>query len=116
MSLRAIQLTRAAILSLGAVLLAGTGLQAGDRALTTSHAVAQPAPAPSPRFLPPPEPFTITLAVTPPVAKEPVFVQLRGPDGNVRSFPLEGGRDAITYSSVVLRPGQSLTIHLAAAK
>jgi hypothetical protein len=114
MSLRAIQLTRAAILSLGAVLLAGSGLQAGDRALTTSHPVAQPAtqpaPAPSPRFLPPPEPFTITLAVTPPVAKEPVFVQLRGPDGNVRSFPLEGGRDAITYSPVVLRPGQSLTM------
>jgi hypothetical protein len=61
---------------------------------------------------------SVSVLVTMPVraAKESVYVDLRGPDGQVRRFPVEGGREAIRYQQVVLQPGQSLTIRWAAAK
>jgi hypothetical protein len=62
-------------------------------------------------------PVTISVVVTEPVrpATEQMRVDLRGPDGQVRSFALEGGRDAIqSQPVVVLRPGESVTIRLAA--
>jgi hypothetical protein len=49
-------------------------------------------------------------------AKAPVYVTLRGPDGTMRRFLVEGGREAIQSSQVVLRPGQSMTIRWVAAK
>jgi hypothetical protein len=52
-------------------------------------------------------------AATQPAA-EPTYVELRGPDGQVRRFPVEGGRDAIQYRQVVLRPGESVTFQVAA--
>jgi hypothetical protein len=63
-------------------------------------------------------PVTISVAVTPPqTAKEVVYVNLRGPDGQVRRFPVEGGREAIQSPQViVLRPGASVTVRWVASK
>jgi hypothetical protein len=47
-------------------------------------------------------------------AKEPVYVNLRGPDGQVRRFLVEGGHEAIQYRQVVVRPGTSVTVQVAA--
>jgi hypothetical protein len=63
-------------------------------------------------------PVSVSVVVqTPaPPAKEPLEVDLVGPDGQVRRFPVEGGPAAIQYRRVVLRPGEAVTIHLAPAK
>jgi hypothetical protein len=63
-------------------------------------------------------PVVITVAVTPAPqpAVEPVFVDLRGPDGQLRRFPVVGGRDAIQSPTIVLHPGQSVNIQWVAAK
>jgi hypothetical protein len=45
-------------------------------------------------------------------APAPEYVSLRGPDGVVRTFPLEGGREAIVVREVTLRPGEGLTINV----
>ncbi len=41
------------------------------------------------------------------------MVKIRGPNGEVRSFLIEGGRKAIKARTIIVRPGQSLhlTIH-----
>jgi hypothetical protein len=51
-----------------------------------------------------------------PQAAEPLVVGIRGPDGELRRFPVEGGRAAIETYQVVLRPGASITIQWRAAK
>jgi hypothetical protein len=63
-------------------------------------------------------PVTVSVAVTPPqTAKEVVYVNLRGPDGQVRRFPVEGGREAIQSPQViVLRPGASVTVRWVVSK
>jgi hypothetical protein len=63
-------------------------------------------------------PVTVSVAVTPPqTAKEVVYVNLRGPDGQVRRFPVEGGRDAIQAPQViVLRPGGTVTVRWVVSK
>jgi hypothetical protein len=58
--------------------------------------------------------MSVVVTVTAQPAAEPFSVDLRGPDGQVRSFQVEGGREAITYRQTTLRPGQSVTIRLAA--
>jgi hypothetical protein len=61
---------------------------------------------------------TVSVSVkpmTPP--KAPVFVNLRGPDGTVRRFPVEGDIVVLTPGTQVsLRPGRSLTIWWVASK
>jgi len=67
----------------------------------------------------PSQAVSISIVVTPPTTpvNDPLSVRLRGPDGQVRRFPVEGGRDAIRFApTVVLRPGQSVTIRWVAAK
>ena len=49
------------------------------------------------------------MPVQPP--SKPFYVDLRGPNGQVQRFPVEGGRAAIQYRQVVVRPGEMLTIH-----
>jgi hypothetical protein len=60
--------------------------------------------------------ISVVVMLAPQAAMKPAQVALRGPDGQVRRFPVVGGRDAIQYRQVVLRPGQSLTIQWVAAK
>jgi hypothetical protein len=38
------------------------------------------------------------------------MVAIRGPNGEVRSFPLVGGRKAIKARTIIVRPGQSLNL------
>lgn len=38
------------------------------------------------------------------------MVSIRGPDGQVRSFPIVGGRKAIKARTLIVRPGQSLNL------
>ncbi|HZY84197.1 MAG TPA: hypothetical protein VFE78_05170 [Gemmataceae bacterium] len=61
---------------------------------------------------------TVAVAVTPPqTAKEIVYVNLRGPDGQVRRFPVEGGRESIQAPQViVLRPGATVTVRWVVSK
>jgi hypothetical protein len=62
---------------------------------------------------------TLSVVVTPAPrpAVAPYYVDLRGPDGQVRRFPVEGGRAAIQAPPVVvLRPGETLTLRLQATK
>lgn len=99
-------ITRAA-LAVSAFLLSTSALTAGEHV----HARVRPAtqtPAAAVVFAPPATSFVVV--VTTPV--EPYTVTLRGSDGGVRRFPVEGGPAAIEYRSapVVLRPGQSVTL------
>jgi hypothetical protein len=56
---------------------------------------------------------SLNVVVTIPAgALSPEFVTLQGPDGKVRTFPLEGGREAIVVREVTLGPGERLTINL----
>jgi hypothetical protein len=44
------------------------------------------------------------------------YAVLRGPDGQTRRFPVEGGRASIRYTQVVVKPGQSVTLYVSAAR
>ncbi len=51
------------------------------------------------------------------VVKAPTtYVTLRGPNGEVRRFPLVGGREAIQVRSVIVRPGQTVHITIMAKR
>jgi hypothetical protein len=95
--------------------LAGASMRAGD-----AHNAIRPSPPPQPApvIQVVPVPAVVSVAVT--VARQPtkgsIEVNLRGPDGQLRRFPVEGGREAIEYEQIVLRPGQSVTIRWVAAK
>jgi hypothetical protein len=114
---------RRVFLLLGAALVAAMlGLAPPVLAGPTAHA-----PPPVIQYLPPPPPaprwvantVSVSVAVnpTPRPAPEPYYVNVRGPNGQVRRFAVEGGPAAIqTPPVVVLRPGQSVTIHWVAAK
>jgi hypothetical protein len=43
-------------------------------------------------------------------AGETEMISIRGPDGQVRSFPIVGGRKAIEARTLIVRPGQSLNL------
>jgi hypothetical protein len=115
MSTRSIRLASAATLAGVAVLLAGGWSRAGDVFHTAKPSTTRPA-TPTDRTTHPVEAVGVTVAPATRVVSEQVYVRLRGPDGQVRSYPIEGGRSAITYTNVVLSPGQSVTIRLVQAK
>jgi hypothetical protein len=58
--------------------------------------------------------YSIPYAQPPDAAAPPVYVDIRQPDGTVRTVPLEGGRDVIQTQEVVVRAGQSVTIQFPA--
>ena len=79
----------------------------------------RPVPAPAaPTSSRPPATSSVAILVASPQesAPRPMYVDLRGPDGQIRRFRVEGGRAAIQSGQVVLRPGESLTILLRPAK
>ncbi len=109
---RSISIMTKAALCVPTFLLFSAPILAGDRV----HSAPRPAVASTTVFraVKPTSAVSITLKSADP-AKAPVFVSLRGPDGNVRSFPLEG--DVVVLSSpVVVRAGKSLTIYWMAKK
>jgi hypothetical protein len=59
-----------------------------------------------------PAPVVISVQVQPAARAvvEPVYVTLRGPDGQARRFPVEGGTTAIRTRDFVLHPGESVTV------
>jgi hypothetical protein len=68
-----------------------------------------------PTYLPPRWDGTLLVTVTQPAAARaaaPLAVNLRGPDGLVRSFPVEGGPEAIQRREVIVHPGESATVNV----
>jgi hypothetical protein len=120
---RSVPFLKAAVLLAAAFLPASPAL-AGGPAVRAAHPAPPPAqPVPVPlkvlRAVPQPSPVAVSVAVTPaPQPKQETFyVNLRGPDGQVRRFPVEGGREAIQPAQViVVRPGLTVTISLRAAR
>jgi hypothetical protein len=95
---------------------AGPAVRAGGGVHEIERSSSQPQPAPVVRSASQPTVFSVTVTIPSAPPRKPVYVDLRGPDGQVRRFLVEGGRAAIQFQQVVLRPGQSLTIRWLTAK
>jgi len=78
---------------------------ASPPAIPTRYIAVPPAPAMS----------NVVVSIGEP-ANKPTVVDIRGPDGKVRSFPVASGNDVIRPRTIVLHPGDSLTIRFAAAR
>jgi hypothetical protein len=90
--------------------------RSAQRALAAPPAAPQGVYARAPSSAAPP--LSVSVAVAVPAAREEspsVLVDLRGPGGEVRTFPLEGGREAVQTRQVIVRPGESVTFRLVAA-
>jgi hypothetical protein len=57
----------------------------------------------------------VIVSIGEPASKQPL-VDIRGPDGKIRSFPVAGGKEVIRPRTIVLHPGDSLTIQFAGAR
>jgi hypothetical protein len=56
---------------------------------------------------------TITLPPTAqPLAPQAGAVAIKGPDGTIRQFPVEGGRQTLESRVIVVRPGERATIRV----
>jgi hypothetical protein len=102
---------------LAAMLFLASPALAGDRV----HAPPPPPPHSKVTKTPvvvPSRSVAVSIQVSrPAVASKDLTVRLRGPDGQIRRFPVEGGWASIDVArAVVLRPGQSITIRWVAAK
>ncbi len=58
---------------------------------------------------------SLLVTVQGPTAVEPVYVTLRGPDGEVQRFPLESGSASIQTRGVIVRQGDAATFHFVVA-
>ena len=92
--------------------LAGEHVRAGKMSVIRS----QPGSPPLAPAVPRTESVSLVVLATVPATTAPAYVDIRGPDGQVRHFPVEGGRAAIQYRQVTLHAGEMLTIHWTAAK
>lgn len=81
-----------------------------------------PAPAPKPASWLPPHwdgSLRVTVSAPAPVratVAAPLTVRLRGPNGIVRSVPVEGGPGAIETRDVIVHPGSTAIIRIATAR
>jgi hypothetical protein len=119
MSSRSTSFVNEAMLVAATLLLMVPRVVAGDatHAPDARPSIRHPsAPAPVARMASPSGMASVVVTLVPQPTRGSVHVNLRGPDGQLRRFPLEGGREAIEYEQFVLRPGQSLTIRWVAAK
>jgi len=118
MSRRDACFVKLAALVAGALLLTATPVLAGDRVHAPSQTVSRSQPRSVPFLRPVLLPVTISLSLVDPAqaAFETPYITLRGPDGLLRRFALEGGPDEVSSRVVVLQPGQSLTVRLTANK
>lgn len=83
----------------------------------TARAVAPRPPAAAPAAVvtavrTEPQPVGVTVAVRQSAAP-PVLVDIRGPDGKVQTFRLEGGREVVKTRYYPLYPGEKVSITLA---
>jgi len=94
----------------------GRALSNPAATLTPSYSTAQRTPTPVVRVVS--RSVTLSVVANPPSpAQAPLKVTLRGPDGQARNFSVEGGTSSIEYPrTVVIRPGQSVTLRWVAAK
>jgi hypothetical protein len=113
MARRNVPKVKEGVLLAAAFLLMAPPALAGGR-VTAGRPAAPPQPAPAVRVVYLPAPVSVVVTVPGQPAKPAVYANLRGPDGQVRRFAVEGGRAAIQYQQVVLRPGQSVTVQVAA--
>ena len=118
MSWRRVSFPWQGVLIAAAFLLPAPPVLAGDVFHAAKRPAAPPRPAPVPvvRAAPRPVALVVVLSTSARAAPETVYVDLRGPDGSVRRFPLGGARDVIQSPQLVLRPGDSLTLHWRPAK
>jgi hypothetical protein len=118
MSWRNVPFVKEAVLLAAAFLFVVPQVLAGDNYHSAHQTIAHPQPAPAPVAYVVPQAALLSVVVTMPIRppSKPFYVDLRGPDGQVRRFPVEGGRAAIQYRQVVIRSGETLTIHWVAAK
>ena len=120
MSWRSIPLVKEAVLAAATFLLMVPQVLSGDATHAPDARPSSWRPSASTpvvhvtRLLPAVTSVVVRTATQP--AREPTQVNLRGPDGQLRRFAVEGGRDAIQYQQFVLRPGQSVTIQWAATR
>jgi hypothetical protein len=103
---------------LAALLLTAPQALAGEhvRAARQPSTPPQPPPAPVVRVAVPPVTITLTALAAVQAATETASINLRGPDGQLRRFPVEGGAAEMPSRVVILRPGESLTIQWTAKK
>jgi len=106
------------VLSLAALFLAGSNALAGDRVHARPQPATQHQPAPTPAIRTVTLPVTVSVMIAAPSTSmlEEAYVTLRGPDGQLRRFPVEGGHAAIHYRQTILHPGESLTVLWTPAK
>lgn len=84
-------------------------------AKTSSHATAAKPPV---RVRPDdtsPAPLQVTITLPPtaqPLAPPAGAVAIKGPDGTIRHFPVEGGRQTLESRVIVVRPGEHATIRV----
>jgi hypothetical protein len=81
----------------------GSTYQAAERA-APAVAYRRPAP-PTVRE----EATPVEVGITEP-AGATELIKIRGPNGEVRSFPIVGGRKAIKTRTIIVRPGESLNL------
>src|SRR5262249_39358593 len=117
MSWRRVPFVKGAVLALAGFLLLGSSLLAGPGVpgRIYNNSSPQPAPAAVARAAPSAVALHIVVGVHPPAAG-PLPRAPGGPDGQVRRFPVEGGREAIQVQSVTVRAGESVTIRWTPAK
>jgi hypothetical protein len=116
MSRRSVSVVTFALVA--ALLLTAPRALAGEH-VRAGHQTTRPQPAPVVVARSAPAPVTISLTVPAPAtpgAADGAYISLRGPDGQLRRFAVEGGAEAVSSRVVVLRPGESLTIRLTTNK
>jgi hypothetical protein len=64
----------------------------------------------------PVQPVQVSITVPAAVAPDTAFAAIRGPDGQLRYFPVEGGRQGLQTRVIVVRPGESVTVQLPAPR
>jgi hypothetical protein len=75
-------------------------------------APAPPSP-PTAAFVPRPTFGPLTVTVRYPVSSEPVYVTLRGPNGEINRYTLENGPESVQASTVIVRQGETASFRFA---
>ena len=58
----------------------------------------------------------VQVTLTFPDVTDTAFAAIRGPDGELRYFPIEGGRKELATRVIVVRPGERVHVQLPAPR